>query len=242
MVSSYPGSQRAGKRRGLRLLIALVVLIAVLIAADFTAKAVAENVAATAFQKQGKLSHKPSVSIEGFPFLTQVARKSFSDVLVSDSNLKEGPLTITSVHAKATGVKINSFSFSSGTIAHLSGTLLIDFASLGNTLTTEVGPLGAVLHGAGLNLSAAGPDEVKASINLIVTTGSATWRVTKLSPRELNIQLIKSSGLPPSLLSSIQSVNVHIPKLPLGLTIKRVRVTPAGVVGTVSGSDVPFGS
>ncbi len=244
-MSGYEGrGRRTGRRRrrGLGWLIALVVVIVVLIGADFAARAVAENVAATQFQQQGNLTNKPDVTIEGFPFLTQVASKDFSDIKVSAANEKEGPVTITSINATATGVHLNSYSFNSGTIGTISGTLLIDFTSLGNTLTAEVGTLGTLLNGAGLDLTAAGPDEVKASINLIVTTGSATWRVSRVSPTELNVTLVGSSGLPSSLLSSIQDVNIPIPKLPLGLMIDSVSVSPAGVVGTISGSNVPFGS
>jgi hypothetical protein len=199
-------------------------------------------VAATQFQKQGHLTNKPDVTIEGFPFLTQVASKDISDVKVSAANEKEGAVTITSINATATGVHLNSYSFKSGQISMISGNMLIDFASLGNTLTSEIGTLGTLLNGAGLNLSAAGPDEVRASLNLLVTTGSATWRVSRVSPTELNIVLVGSSGLPSSLLSSIQDVNIPIPKLPLGLTIDSIRVTPAGLIGTISGSNVPFGS
>jgi hypothetical protein len=243
-VSGYAGRPAGGrrKRRGLGWLIALVVLIVVLVAADFIARAVAENVAASQFQKQGNLTNKPDVSIEGFPFLTQVASRNFSDVKVTAANEREGPVTITSINATATAVHINSYSFNSGKIGRISGTLLIDFASLGNTLTAEIGPLGTLLNGAGLDLSAAGPDEVKASINLLVTTGSATWRVSRVSPTELNVRLVASSGLTSSLLGSMQDVNIPIPKLPLGLTIDSVRVSAAGVVGTISGSNVPFGS
>lgn len=246
-MSGYAGRGRRGarprRRRGLGWLIALIVLIIVLVAADFIARAVAESVAATQFQKQGNLTTKPNVTIEGFPFLTQVASRNFSDVKVSAANEKEGPVTITSINATATGVHINSFAFSSGKISSISGTLLIDFSSLGNTLTAEIGPLGSLLNGAGLDLTAAGPDEVKASLNLIVTTGSATWRISRVSPSELNARLVGSSGgLSQSLLGSMQNVNIPIPKLPLGLSIDSVLVTPAGVVGTISGSDVPFGS
>lgn len=233
---------RKSRRRGLGWLIALVVVIVVLVAADFAARAVAENVAATQFQKQGHLTNKPDVTIEGFPFLTQVASKDISDVKVSAANEKEGAVTITSINATATGIHLNSYSFNSGVISTISGTLLIDFPSLGDTLTSEIGALGTLLNGAGLDLSAAGPDEVRASLNLLVTTGSATWRVSRVSPTELNITLVGSSGLPSSLLNSIQDVNIPIPKLPLGLTIDSVQVTSAGVVGTISGSNVPFGS
>ena len=119
---------------------------------------------------------------------------------------------------------------------------MISFSSLGNTLTQQVGPLGSLLNGAGLSLTAAGPHEVKASLNVLVVSGSATWRVSRLSDNRLDVRLVSSSGLPSSLLSSIQDITLQLPKLPLGLTIDSVQVSPAGVVGRVSGTNVPFGS
>jgi LmeA-like phospholipid-binding len=238
--STYASAPR--RRRGRGWLIALVIIVILLVAADFVARFVAQDVAATEFQKQGDLSAKPSVSIEGFPFLTQVASRDFSDIKVSASNEREGPVTVTSFNATATNVKISSFSFSGGTIGQVNGTALIGFSSVANALTTEVGPLGSLLGGAGLQLTDAGPNEVKASINLVVTSGSATWRVTRAGPQQLNLGLVSSTGLPSSLLGSMQSVNIPIPKLPLGLTIDSVAVTPEGVVGSFSGTNVPFGS
>jgi hypothetical protein len=230
-----------GGRRVRRYLIVVVVIVALLVALDFAARAVAQNILATKIQQQG-LSQKPDVTIGGFPFLTQVASKDFKQVTIVASNLAEGPVTITKVDATATGIRLNSYSSASGTITGLTGTALISFASLGNTLAQEFGPLGSLLNGAGLNLTAAGPSEVRASLNLLVTSGSATWRVTELSGDRLHIVLVGSSGLPRSLLGSIQDLTVQIPKLPLGLTISSVSVTPSGVVGQVSGHDVPFGS
>jgi LmeA-like phospholipid-binding len=236
---SMRGRPRGG-RRGRRYVIILVVVLALLVALDFGARVVAQNVMAAQIQKQG-LSQKPDVTIGGFPFLTQVASKDFKQVTISTTNLTEGPVTITSINATATGIRLKSYSSQSGTITSVSGRAVISFASLGNTLSQQVGPLGSLLNGAGLHLTAAGPDEVKASLNLVVVTGSATWRVTRLSGDRLHISLVSSSGLPSSLLSSIKSVTVKIPKLPLGLTIDSITVTPDGVVGLVSGHDVPFG-
>jgi LmeA-like phospholipid-binding len=230
-----------GGRRTRRYLLVVAIIIALLVVLDFASRAVAENIMATQIQKQG-LPKKPDVSIGGFPFLTQVATKNFQQVTISTTNLPEGPVTISKVDVTASGIRLRSYSSASGTITSLSGTALISFASLGNTLEQQVGPLGSLLGGAGLNLTAAGPSEVKASLNLLVTSGSATWRVTRLSGNQLHIGLISSSGLPTSLLGSIQSITVQIPKLPLGLTIDSVSVTPNGVVGSVSGRDVSFGS
>jgi LmeA-like phospholipid-binding len=232
---------RTGRRRVRRLFITVVVVVVLAVVADFAARVAAESIMATKIEQQG-LPRKPDVSIEGFPFLTQVASRDFKQIKISTTDVPAGPVTLTSVNATGTGIRLNSYAFSSGTIGHLSGTVLISFASLGNTISKEVGPLGSVLNGAGLDLTAAGPDEVRASMNLVITSGSATWRVSRLSGDQLNIRLVSSSGLPPSLLSSIQDITVQIPKLPLGLTIDSVAVTPDGVVGRVSGSDVPFGS
>jgi len=228
-----------GRRRARRYVITLVIVIALLVVLDFAARLVAENVMASKIEQQG-LQHKPGVSIDGFPFLTQVAGREFQQVNLTAADQTEGPVTITTINATARNIKLNSYAFSSGTIGSLSGTAVISFASLGNTLTQQVGPLGSLLNGAGLNLSPAGPDEVKASLNVLVVSGSATWRVSRLSGNRLNIRLVSSSGLPSSLLGSIQDITLQIPKLPLGLTIDSVQVSPAGVVGRVSGANVPF--
>ena len=230
-----------GGRRGRRYVIALAIIVVLLVAIDFAARAVAENVMANKIEQQG-LQHKPDVSIDGFPFLTQVASRDFGQVNLVAADQTEGPVTITSINATGRDIKLNSYAFSSGTIGSLSGTAVISFSSLGNTLTQQVGPLGSLLNGAGLSLTAAGPHEVKASLNVLVVSGSATWRVSRLSDNRLDVRLVSSSGLPSSLLSSIQDITLQLPKLPLGLTIDSVQVSPAGVVGRVSGTNVPFGS
>jgi LmeA-like phospholipid-binding len=235
------GTGRSGSRRAGRWVVTLVVIVAVLVGLDYGARAIAESVIASKIEQQG-LSTKPDVTIDGFPFLTQVASKDLRQVTIKASNVADGPVTITTINATASAIRLNSFAFSSGTIGSLSGTALISFASLGDTITNQVGLLGSLLHGAGLELSYAGPDEVRATVNLVVTSGSATWRVTRLSGTMLGIQLVTSSGLPESLLGSIQNLTLQLPKLPLGLTIDSVTVTPSGVVGALSAHDVPFGS
>jgi hypothetical protein len=243
-MSGYASRSSAGyrrRRRGRGLIVTIIVIVVLLVAADFAAKAVAENVLASKIEQQG-LSTRPDVTIDGFPFLTQVARRDFSQVQISASNVHAGPVTFTTIDADATGIRLSSYSFNSGTIGQLSGTALIDFSSLGNAMTSQVGALGTLLGGAGLTLTAAGPSEVRASLNLIVAAGSAVWQISRVSASQLNIRLVSSSGLPASLLSSIQDITLQIPRLPMGLTIDSVQVTPAGVVGTVSGQDVPFGT
>jgi LmeA-like phospholipid-binding len=235
-----PGPARATRRlRRLGYIVAAVLVI--LVIADFTAKAVAQDVMADKIQQQG-LPHKPGVSIAGFPFLTQVAAKNLGQVGIRATDVPAGPVTISQVNATARGIRLDSYAFRRGMITSLSGTAVISFTSLANALAQQVGPLGSLLNGAGLDLTYAGPGEVKASLSLVVVSGSATWRVTRVTGNELRISLVGSSGLPSSLLGSIRQINLHLPSLPLHLTIDSITVSTAGVVGHVSGRDVPFGS
>lgn len=118
-MSDFAGGSRVGRRRGRRWLITALVVVVLLVGADFAARAVAEQVAATQFQKQGHLSTKPDVTIEGFPFLTQVATKDISDVHIGISNLQEGPVNFSSISASASAIKLKSYAFNSLSLIHI---------------------------------------------------------------------------------------------------------------------------
>jgi hypothetical protein len=234
------GVVRPRSRRRLRtIVIAVIALIIVLVGLDFGSRALAENVMASQIQHQG-FPKKPSVSVGGFPFLTQVISRDFSDVHLSSSNITEGPLEIASVSATMNGVHVNT-SFNSGRIDRLSGTIDVTFTALANAMAAQAGPL-ASLGAGGLTLSRAGPNEVKATLDLVVTSGSAVWRVTRTGHNEINVHLVSSGGgLGSDVLSSIGDINVPLPSLPLGLSIQGISVTPNGLVGTVTGHNVRFG-
>jgi len=228
------------RRHPLRIvIIVLVAAIALLVAADFAARAFAENKAASEIQQQG-FPKKPNVDIEGFPFLTQVASKDFKDIQISSSNVTEGPLDIASIDATLKNVHING-AFSGGTIDSLNGTATITFTALANAMTSQAGPLGQLANSA-LTLSAAGPNEVKAALNVLVLSGTAVWRVTRTGDNAINIQLVSTGGLPSSLLSPIKNITLQLPKLPLGLKIQSIIVSSSGLTGTLTGQDVSFGS
>ena len=242
MNGAYGVDDRVTRRlrgRCLRwLVIGVVVLLVVVVAGDFIAKSVAQNVAASQIEKQG-FPKKPDVTIEGFPFLTQVAAHDIRQVRLSSSDISEGPVEVAKVSAVLNGIHLGS-GFTTGTIDQLSGTVLITFPALATALTNALGPASTVARAVGLTLSDA-LGEVRASVNLVVESGSATWKLTRLSGQELNIRLISTSGVPASLLSSVSNYTFDIPKLPFGMTIQEVAVTPAGIVGQISGRDLPFG-
>ena len=75
-----------------KFLIALIVLAALLLAADFGARAYAESRTADAVQAQLSLTAAPDVSIEGFPFLYHAVRGEYPQVIMTSSNIDNGPL------------------------------------------------------------------------------------------------------------------------------------------------------
>jgi hypothetical protein len=240
-TAQYERGYRRRRRHPLLItFIVLVVIAGLLVGADFAARAYAESRVASQIQQQG-FPKKPSVDIEGFPFLTQAISRNFHQVQLSADDVTEGPLLIQSIDATLDSVHVNS-SYNGATVGQLTGTMDVTFGALANAMTSEADGLGSLVSG-GLSLSAAGSDEVKATLNLLVASETAVWRVTRTAPLKLTLQLVSSGGvIPSSLLNSIGTITIPLPKLPLGLSIQTVSVTPNGLVGTVNGQNVSFGS
>jgi hypothetical protein len=219
---------RRGRRRGrgpVVLLTSLVVLVVLAVIADFVAKAYAQSRIASQVQQSAKMTGKPSVNIEGFPFLTQVAGHNLKAIDISASNVPAGKFTITAISARATGVHPNS-SFNGATIDHITGSALISFTSLENAL----GLAGIATISAD---PANGPNAVKVDADVI---GSVTGKIELTGPNTLTLQLGSLSGLA-SLLGGavpLQTQTITIPKLPAGLTVKSVTVTSQGIVATAA--------
>lgn len=228
--------------RGRKWLIWIVVIVVVLVGLDFGAKAFAENKIASQIQSNG-FPAKPSVSIAGFPFLTQAATRDIHQITISSSNIKAGPVTVTSLNVVADSVKVNS-SFSGGTTGPVHGTILISLGALGNALSAA-GPLTGFLGGGGLQIVSVGTTEVKGSLNLAggLVSWSATWKVVETGPSEIELQLVSSSGLPSGLASSAQSIKLPLKSLPLGLQMTgELNSSSNGIDVNVKADSVSFGS
>ena len=112
-------------------------LAIVLVIGNFVGQAIAENDMANQFTANG-FPVKPSVDIEGFPFLTQVAHKDFKKVVISASNIPAGPVTISSLNATITGMHLNS-SWNGATIDHVTATAFVSLSSLTDGISSELG-------------------------------------------------------------------------------------------------------
>jgi LmeA-like phospholipid-binding len=229
----------SGDRRRHRLRTTLIVVVAVLgllVAADFIAKAVAENVLASQIKSHG-FPKKPNVSIQGFPFLTQVIARDIDTIDISANNVTTGPVTITSITAVLHGVHIDS-SFHGATVDRLNGTVFISFPDIAHALAAE-GGLGPALGGAGLTITSAGRHDIQASLGILGFGVSATWRISRHG-HDIEARLVTNNGLPSSVVKMARDIKVPLPPLPLQLTIRKVTVTPHGITGHLYGRNLSF--
>jgi len=222
-----PGPRIRRRRRRKWPWISLLAIIVILIAADRVGVVIAQNKMASQIQQQG-FPTKPDVTIQGFPFLTQLAARDFKTVVISASNVTEGPLEIASLNATIHGMHVNS-SFSGATVDSINGSALITFAALAHA--------GGIPQG--VMLSADGPNQIKATLNTPLGDLSVVAQVTKTGPNTINVKVTQFGDVPPSLLGHLANFNVNVPKsaLPAGLTVQSVSVTQQGVLITVVGHD-----
>ena len=190
-------------------LITLIVIIVLLVVADRGAKAYTENQMASQVQSSLGLSGKPHVTIQGFPFLTQLAARDFRTVDVNASNetitassAGSGLLEIASLTATLHGMHIHGLN--SATVDQFNASALITFTALGN--------VGGIPQG--ITLSADGPNQIKADISLGPLSDSAVAQVTRTGSNQINVKVIDAGGIPIDLLGNLANFNITIPKLP----------------------------
>jgi hypothetical protein len=198
----------------------------VLVGGDRAAKAYAEDQMASQVQSSLALSGKPNVTIQGFPFLTQVAARTFNTVDVNASNETAGPggqLEIASLTATLHGMHIHGTN--SATVDQFNASALVTFTALASA--------GGIPQG--ITLSADGQNRIKANVSIGPFSAPATVQVTQTGPNQINIKVIDFGGIPSDVLGNLANFNISIPKLPAGVKIQSISVTQQGLRITAVG-------
>jgi hypothetical protein len=208
------------------------VIVVILVVGDRAAKAYTENQMASQIQSSLGLSGKPSVTIQGFPFLTQLAARDFRTVDVNASNetitassAGSGLLEIASLTATLHGMHIHGLN--SATVDQFNASALVTFTALASA--------GGIPEG--ITLSADGPNRIKADVSIGPLSATATAQVTQTGPNQINIKVIDFGPIPPDALGNLANFNISIPKLPAGVKIQNISVTQQGLRITAVGHD-----
>ena len=231
----YPGNQgyqgppaRVRRRRRRWPWITLLVIVLVLVGGDRAAKAYAENQMASQVQSSLALSGKPNVTIQGFPFLTQVAARTFNTVDVNASNETAGPggqLEIASLTATLHGMHIHGTN--SATVDQFTASALVTFTALAHA--------GGIPQG--ITLAPAGPNQLKATVDILGFSSDATAKVTQVGNNKINVKITDFGGVPADVLGSLTDFTFSIPKLPAGVKIQSITVTQQGLRVTATGQN-----
>jgi LmeA-like phospholipid-binding len=225
----YEGRRR--RRFPLKTVIAIIILLLLLVGADRVAAAVAEGKVASKIQSSMSLSGKPSVDIEGFPFLTQLLiSRDLRTVVITGHDLSDGKLDFTNFNATASNVRIHS-GFKSATVDSFNGSVTVTLSSVASAGDIP----------SGITFAPDGPNMVKASVKVLGFDATATARVTVQDADHIRVQVIDAGGIPVSALGNAADFSVAVPGLPSGVSLTGVNVTSAGVQVSFSGTNTTLG-
>jgi len=233
------------------LVILLVILVGLFVAADRIAAYAASQELASQAQKeltqQGvSTPDKPTATISGFPFLTQVARGRYDKVTVHARSLSatrgvaQG-VTVDTLDVTATGINAKTSALINGhgdiTADNVTGTARVGWASVTKLIKTS----GTGMDGVAVTALPDGQVQMRTPVSVLgVSTNVVATGTVAVSGSVVRVQInsVKAEGgnVPPGLnaiigtLKTALSVNVQIPALPYNLKIRNVQSTVEGLV------------
>jgi hypothetical protein len=241
----YRGPAR--RSRWPRFVIVLVVLAGVLVAVDRIALAFAERATGRTIEIAQGLDSAPSVSVAGFPFLTQLIAGHFGKVTLFAANLTVGQegrtARIDTVRAVLHGVDV-ARDLSSVHADTASAVAAITYADLSATLSVPLSYGGSSQDGVGRvtarrSVTVAG-QQISGSVTAEVKIEAGALRFVAPVVR---IDGAGSAPVPQPVVDAFSSLfgdPLALARLPFGLTVRAVTADTAGVHITLTGSDVTF--
>lgn len=245
-------------RRPLRsLLIAAAVLVAIAAGVDRLANHVAEGRIAAVLQSNAHLSHKPTVTVHGFPFLTQAFNGRYDrievkarDLFDSVAGLPSSPGSAGSVSTvNFDGVHLPAAKALSGKVSeirvdHVSGSAVVSFADVEKA---------AKLPGLKVSAISGQPDEARLTEAVTVAGVSANADVVArvsvagdtLKLEAVSVSLPAGVSVPAAVMADIRSragFTVAVPGLPRGVRLTSLTVGADGVTVTISADNLVLSS
>jgi hypothetical protein len=219
------------------------VLVLLLVAADRVAVAVAQGKVADKVQSSQRLNTRPSVHIEGFPFLSQVIANHYGEIRLDADQLTVGSqdkrITLGRLDARLTGVRATN-NYSGVTADQVAATAKISYPELGQLL--------------GVPISYAPGGRVQATRSVTVlgktVTGTVSAVVTVPGGDQLGFSDVRvgvadtSISLPQSAISELTAVFAHqlsLAGLPFGLRVRQIAPDSGGVQVSATASNVTLG-
>ncbi|MGW2491231.1 LmeA family phospholipid-binding protein [Streptomyces sp. NPDC001606] len=242
--------------RALRILLIIVVILGGLfVIADRIAVHFAEGEAADKLKSTENLATTPDVSIDGFPFLTQVASGSLDDVHVGIKNYEAQTGTagktirIDDLQADMKGVSFSG-DYSSATASSATGTATISYAELLRTAKSQPTEVAPGIEAKVVGLSDGGNGKIKVAVRVtgsflsvpinrtVSVLSSVTVADNKVEVHADSLPKLAAVSLAENRIRNITDFQQAIDRLPGGITLDKVQAAEDGVRISVKGSDV----
>ncbi|WP_233646296.1 LmeA family phospholipid-binding protein [Streptomyces sp. BSE6.1] len=240
--------------RALRILLIVVVILGGLfVIADRVAVNFAEDETADKLRSTENLPSTPDVSINGFPFLTQLAGGSLDDVEVGidDYEASTGKggdkIRIAELRAHMKGVEFSG-DYSSATADSATGTATVGYDELMKATKSEPTQIAPGIDAKVIGLSDGGNGKIKVSLQATVLGVEVPEPIEVLSSvkvKDDDVEVV-ADGLPKiagrqlaeSRIRAITDFQQTIDELPGGIELDKVEAAKDGVEITVKGSNV----
>jgi hypothetical protein len=240
--------------RALRILLIVVVVLGVLfVVVDRVAVHFAEGQVADKLKSTENLSSTPDVSIEGFPFLTQVAGGELDDVKVGIKDYEAATgkasqqIRIDDLKADMKGVQFSG-DYSSATASTATGTATIAYDELLKTAKSEPTQVAPGVTAQVVGLSDGGNGKIKVAVQGTVfgaklpepvyVLSSVTVQDNKVRVHADTLPKFGGVQLAEGRIRTITDFQQAIDQLPGGIELDSVRAAGDGVRITVKGSNV----
>jgi hypothetical protein len=217
------------------LLLWVALLLTLAFAADRVSLNLSQRAVATQLKVSGSLSTKPSVTVHGFPFLTQAFHGRYDDVDVTATDVTAGGGRLSRLDVNLRGVHVPLGDALAGSVS----TVPVD--RLRATVLLSYDDMAAQLRDRRLAVSPAG-DQVRVTGSVTVlgrtVTASAISSVALsgedivVTAKRFEVGNAAADRAVSAALGNRFDFVIRVGQLPYGLQISSLRVEPAGVVAT----------
>jgi len=246
-----------GRKVGMTLIILLVALSGLFVASDRLAAYAAERTIAAQAKKELVARDitsptDPKVAVDGFPFLTQVARGRYEKITIHVDRPTSQGITLEALDVTANGVNASTGALVNGTgqitADDITGTTSLGWESVNKLMNTSG------FGGSGATASALPDGQVRVRVPLSVANVSTTLIATgNLTVAQGSVHLkinnveTEGGGVLPAVISRLVgsikqslSVDIKIPRLPYNLAVRDVKASERGLAVTAVAANVPI--
>lgn len=233
-----PAVKRRRKRWRLRLILALLIVAGMLVVADRVSVSIAERIAADTLQQSQSLPQRPRVSIDGFPFLSQLAHRTFQQVDVGIDGLAVGrgerAVTLATLAVRLREVHVSA-DLHRATARSGTATALLGYGELSRVVKMRLSYAGSGRVAASASATIAGV-AVNGRVSARPVLDDASLRFTDVRAA------IDGASVPgaQAALAALLDERVDLSHLPFGLRVRNLTVRADGVSITLTATALTF--